>query len=115
MIEQALGLRRPVKPEPGRGTTAEGVENTVELAEGGEAAALVDLLDFQVGIEQQLLGILHPCHLYVVDQRKTRDFLELVGKIAGADEKLTAQLVQGKFLLVVGVYITGDGIHLLGD
>lgn len=115
MIEQLKGLGWPLEPELGRRTAAEGIEYPVELAERGESTALVDLLDLQIGVKQQLLCILHPCHLDVADQGETRHLLELMGKIARADVELPAQLIKGEFLLVVGMDVTGDGIDLLGD
>lgn len=71
--------------EAGRRDAAYFVKNAVELGKTGESTALGNVGDFDIGIEQQLLSVLDPCHLNIAYQGKPGNLLELVGQIVGAD------------------------------
>ncbi|MNF01164.1 hypothetical protein D3C80_2001150 [compost metagenome] len=80
----------PVPSSPVLGGRAPGnpVEDPVELGEAGEAAGAGNIRDFHLGIEQKLLGVADTGHLNIVNQRKARHLLELVGEIIRADKEL---------------------------
>jgi len=91
------------------------VEDTIELAEGGESALLTNLLDGFLAVEQFILCMSDTDHLQVGDKSSSGDQFELSGKIIRADGEPFCNFRKTKSLIKMSMHITGDCIDFLTD